>query len=159
MNSFLCCNMIFVILVKRSFHALPRRLIGLDNAGVFLSCTSFQRYKSASTYLFEFCKALRLAPELPTFYALLHYILEFSIIRINEVNTTQFSSIAELQFFDSPLWLFFAFRRFRHLSESLATKNVVWRSFAFLSVSSRTMHIHRVVFIQYGEPCETCPCI
>ena len=29
------CNMIFMILVRRSFHALPRRFIGLNNASVF----------------------------------------------------------------------------------------------------------------------------
>ena len=79
-----------------------------------------------------------------------HDILEFFTSWINEVNTTQFSSIVKPRFFDCPLLLFFAFRRFRYIFPHrqfcfpLATKCLVWRSFAFLSVPLRTMYIHAI---------------
>ena len=72
-----------------------------------------------------------------------HNLLELFICWINEVNTTQFSCIVKLRFFDSTLPTY--------LSKILATKCLVWRSFVFLSVSLRTMYFHLVVFHQYGE--------
>ena len=55
---------------------------------------------------------------------------------INEVNATQFSSIVELRFFSTIPTV---------LSKSLATKCLVWRWFAFLSVSFRTKYTHPVL--------------
>ena len=93
---------------------------------------------------------------------LFHNILEFLIIRINEVNTTQSSGIVELWFFDSPLSLLFAFRRFRHFFPNLWPQSVcVWSGGRLLSCQSppRPCISIRWFFIQYSEPCETCPCI
>ena len=120
------CNMIFMILVKRSFHALPRRFIGLNNASAFCLSILF----NATGF-----------PELPTLNCarrcgwhqnyqlstrILHDIFEFSIIRINEVNTAQFPGTVEPRFLDSPLLLFFACRRIGHIfPKSLAILEVV----------------------------------
>ena len=68
---------------------------------------------------------------------ILHDIFEFSIIWINDVNATQFSTIVELRIFDCPVMLFFTFRRVRHIfPQSLAIICRAWRSFVSLSVSS-----------------------
>ena len=47
--------------------------------------------------------------------SILHYALEFLLVKINEVNTTQTSGIVELWFFDRPLLILFAFLCIRHL--------------------------------------------
>ena len=63
------CNMIFMILVKRSFHVLPRRFIGLNNASVFDLAIVFNAIGFPVLLTFKFARHLRLASELPTFYA------------------------------------------------------------------------------------------
>ena len=82
-----------------------------------------------------------------------HDILEFFTSWINEVNTTQFSSIVKPRFFDSALLLFFAFRRFRHIFPNLWPQSV-WSGGRLLSGQSPSGPFFS---IQYSEPCETCP--
>ena len=82
-----------------------------------------------------------------------HYLLEFFICY-----TSQPSRTVELRFFDSPLFAFlFASTLLTGLSKSLATESLVWVSFGFLSVSSRTRYTFRWCLIQYREPCKTGP--
>ena len=83
-----------------------------------------------------------------------------SIIRNNEVNTSQPSGVVELWFLDSPLLLFFAFRRFRHIFPNLWPRSV-WpggRLFSCQSHPGPCISI-RWFFAQKSEPCETCPSI
>ena len=76
-----------------------------------------------------------------------HDILEFLIIRINEVNTTQSSGTVELRFFDSPLLLLFAFRRIRHIFPNLWPQSV-WSGGRLFSCQCHTRPCisHPVVF-------------
>ena len=89
---------------------------------------------------------------------ILHDVFEFLIIRISEVNTMQFSGIVELRFFDSPLWLFFALRRIRHIFPNLWPQSV-WSGGRLFSCQSPARPCISIQWfsIQYGEPCETCP--
>ena len=110
--------MVLVTLVKRSFHTLSRRFIGLNNSRT-RSATSFPvRY---SLGLARHCCCHRNF-QLST--RILHDILDFFIIWINEVNTTQFSCIDELRFLDSPLLFFFAFRLVRQVFPHLWPQSV-----------------------------------
>ena len=52
------------------------------------------------------------------------HTLEFLIVRVNEVNTTQTSGIAELWFLDCPLLLPFVFRCIGHMFPHLWPKGV-----------------------------------
>ena len=91
-----------------------------------------KRHKFPCALRVWFCKALRLASELPTFYApwILHLLDQWS-------NTTQFSTIVKPRFFDNPfLFFLFASTLLTHLSKFLASESLVCRSFVFLSVSS-----------------------
>ena len=139
--------MIFMTFVKSSFRTLSRRFVGFHNACVF--CLTFFRKATGFLVLFASGSARHCCRrrnfQLST--RISHNILELFIRGINEINTTQFSSIVKLRFFDSPLLLLFAFRRSRkHLSKFLATESLVWRSFAFLSISSGIKFFHPVVF-------------
>ena len=126
------CNMIFMTFMKSSFQTLSRRFVGFNNAGVF--CLSIFRTATGLPALFAsgFAKHCSWHRNFQLSTGIHHNILEFSICWINEVNTTQFSSIVELRFFDSPLLLSSSLRRFRHIFPYL------WQS-AFLSVASQTM--------------------
>ena len=83
---------------------------------------------------------------------------EFFIIRINEINTTQPSGIVELWFLDSPLSLFFAFRRIGHNFPDLRPQSV-WSGGRLFSSRSPPGPCNSIrwFFIQYSESCGTCP--
>ena len=115
------CHMIFVILVT-----LPRRFIGLDNASVFCLALLFKATSFLVLLTFNFARHCGWHRNFTLSTRSLHEIRKFST--------------------NSPLLLFFGFRRIRpHLSKSLATMCLVWRSFVFLSVSPCTMNIHPMI--------------
>ena len=132
-----------MILVRRSFHAFPRRFVGFNNASIF--CLVFSNRATGLPVLatLKFAVHCSWHRNFQLSTRIFHKTLEFLIIRINEVNTTQFFSIVELRFFDSPLLLFFAFRRIRHIFPNLWPQSV-WSGcgLVFLSVFSQTMYIH-----------------
>ena len=108
----------------RSFHTFPHRFIGFSNTSVFLSCVLqlCDRFPCAS--LVESCKALQAGIGTSNFLrAWCPWILHH-LDQINEVNTTQFSSVVKFRLFDSPLSLFFAFRRVRHIFPNLWPQSV-----------------------------------
>ena len=102
---YISSNMIFMIFMKRSFRTLSRRLVGFDNGSVFLSCTSFQRCRSPCTSRVEFCKALQLASELPTFYACFFMItLNSSPAGSMRLNTRNFPTLSSFRHIFPNLW-------------------------------------------------------
>ena len=54
---------------KSSFHTLPRRFVGFNDACVFCLANTQNASSFPVTLRVGFCKALQLASELPTFYA------------------------------------------------------------------------------------------
>ena len=151
------CNMIFIILVKRSFHVLPRRFIGLNNASVFCLAILFNATGFPVLLTFKFAKHSGWHRNFQLSTRIIHDSFEFLIIRINEVNTTQISSIVELRFLDSTLLLFLCISTHQtYLSKSQATKCLVWRSFVLLSLPGPRKSI-RWFFIQHNESCGACP--
>ena len=135
-----------MILVKRSFHALSPRFVGLNNASVFCLALLSNATGFPARITLNLARHCSWHRNFQLSTRILHDVLEFFIIRINEVDTTQFSDIVELRFFDSPLAFLYVSTRETYLSESVATKYLVLRSIVFLSVSPRTMFIHPVVF-------------
>ena len=129
--------MIFMIFMKRSFHALSRRLVvGFDNGSVFCLALLFNAAGLPVLLASSFARHCSWHRNFQLSTRVFHDILQFFTSWINKANTTQFSSIVKPRFFDSPLLLFFAFRPLPiYLSKPLATKCLVWRSLAFLSVS------------------------
>ena len=121
-----------------------------------LSCKFLGRCRFPCTLVLWSCKALLLASELPTFYEHFSWCPWIPHL-MDQWNTTQSSGIVELRFFDSPLVFFSSLRHIRHIFPNLWPQSVWWRSFASLSVASRTMKIHSVVLIQHREPSEPCP--
>ena len=102
------CNVTFMTLVRRSFHALPRSFIGLNNASVFcLALVNATGFPALLTLKFARHCGWHRNFQLST--RILNNILRFSIIKINEVNTTQSPGIVDLRFCDGLLLLFFAF--------------------------------------------------
>ena len=148
-----------MIFLKRSFHAFPHRFISLDNANVFCLANLFNATGFPVPLTLKFARHCGWHRNFQLSTRAFHDVFEFSNIRINELNTTQFRGIIELRFLDRQLLLFFAFRRIgTYLSKSLATKCRVLRSFVFSSVSpSRPCISIQWIFVQYSEYCETCP--
>ena len=104
LNSFLFLQYDLHDLMKSSFHSLSRRFIGFNDACVFCpaiiqNITNFLVLSSGSAkhccWHRNFLFSMRI----------LHHILKLSIIRINQINTTQFHCIVDLRFFGSPLLL------------------------------------------------------
>ena len=112
------CNMMFMIFVMRSFHAYPHSFVGFTNTSIF--CLVFSNCDTGFPVLatLEFLRRCGWHRNFQHSTSIFHYTLEFLIIRINEINTAQFSGIIEFWFLDGPL-LFLTF---------LATKCVIWRS-------------------------------
>ena len=140
---------------KSSFHTLSRRFVGL---GVFC-LTSF---RNATGFLVVFASVFARHcswhRNFQFYTRFLHDILELFISSINEVNTTQCSSIIELRLFDSQLLLFFVLRRFRHIFQNFWPQSV-WSGGRLLSCQCLTRPTKSIwwFLIQYREPCETCP--
>ena len=152
--------MILMKLVKRSFHAFPRRLVDFKNANVFCLAHPFQRYKSR-VYLSRWSLARHCSWHRNFQFSTcsLHDIFEFSIVTINEVNSTQFSSIVELRFFDCATFAIpCVWTLPTCLSKISGHKVSGLEVVCFLvSLSSGQWKSIRCFFIQYGEFCETCP--
>ena len=93
--------MIFMMFATKSFHALPHRFVGFNSTSVY--CLVFSNCATSFPILVTLRFArhccwhrnYQLSTRIP------HKFLEFLIIKINEVNTTQFSGIVKLQFVDS----------------------------------------------------------
>ena len=85
-----------------------------------------------------------------------HNFLEFCTRWISGVNTTQFSSVVELRFFDGPLLLLSSLRRYRHIFPCLWPQSV-WPGGRLLSCQSLSRPCISIwwFFVQYCEPCET----
>ena len=139
--------MIFMILVRRSFHAFPQRFIGFNNTSVF--CLVF--FNCATNFpvlvTLKFARHCGWHRNFQLSTRIFRDILEFFIIRINEVNATQSSGIVELWFLGDPFLLCFAFRRIGHIFPNLWPQSV-WPGGRWFSCQSpsRTMYIHPVVF-------------
>ena len=84
----LSCNMIFMTLVKRSFHAFPQRFIGFKNTSVF--CLEFFNCATGFPVLItlKFARHCGWHRNVQLSTRIFHDILELVKIRINEVNTT-----------------------------------------------------------------------
>ena len=92
-------NMIFIIFVKRSFHALCRRLVGFDNVSVILSCKHPGRYKSSLCSLPLVLHSIAAGIGTSNFLRAFFSLLEVLICWIYGVNAPQFSCIVKLRFF------------------------------------------------------------
>ena len=134
--------MIFMIFVKGSFHTLPRRFVGLNNASVFRLAILFNATGFPVLLTLSLARHCDWHRNFQFSTRILHDILEFFIIWINEVNTTQFSGIVELRFCDSPLMLFFAFRRVRHIFPNLGPQSVWSGGLLFSCQSPFTDHVY-----------------
>ena len=129
--------------MKRSFHALSLRLVGFENTGVF--CLAFLFNDTSFPVLLALKILQRIAAGWHRSFQLstrvVHNVFEFFISWINELNTAQFSCIVMLRFFDSPLLLFFAFRRFRHILPNLWPPSV-WPGSRLLSCQFLPDHVY-----------------
>ena len=120
----LSCNMIFMISVRRSFHAFPHRFIGLNNTSIFCLAILFNATGFPVLITLKFARHCGWHRNFQLSTRIFHDILKSLIIRINEVNTTQYSGIVQLWFLDSPLLLFFAFQRIAHIFPNLWPQSV-----------------------------------
>ena len=81
--------------------------------------------------------------------SILDGLSEFLILRIDQVFTTQTSGIIEFWFFDSPFFAFlYVWMHRTHVSTFLSVICQAWRSFVFLSVSTRTTFFRLAVSLQ-----------
>ena len=135
MNSFPFQQYDFMIFMKRSFHAVSRRLVGFDNGSVFCLALLFNAAGLPVLLASSFARHCSWHRNTQLSTRVFHDILEFFTSWINEVNTTQFSSIVKPRFFDSPLLLFFALRRFRYIFPNLWPQSV-WCGGRLLSCQS-----------------------
>ena len=106
----------------------------------------FHRDRFPCTAHVEFCKALRLAWELPTFYA--HSSWYLWILHLVQT--------VELRFFDSPLLLFSSLRRLRHIFPYLWPQRF-WsggRLFSCQSLTGPRISLQQF-FTHYSESCGT----
>ena len=88
-----------MIYVMSSFHSDSHRFVSFNNTSVFcLVFSSTCGRVPCCSDLLKFYKALLLASEFPTLYEHFHDILEFLIIRINEVNTRSFLALSSFGF-------------------------------------------------------------
>ena len=150
--------MIFMTFMKSSFQTLSRRFVGFNIASVFCLAILF------NAKVFPVLATLKIArhcgwhQDFQLSTSILHNILDFFICWINEVNTTQCSSIVELQFVHSPLSLFSSLRRFRHIFPHLWRQSV-WAGGRLFSCQSPTGPWKSIwwFLIQFCESCETCP--
>ena len=138
--------MIFVVLVRRSFHAFPRRFIDFNHTSIFRIVLSSCATSLPVLITLKFARHCSWHENFQLSASIIHEIFEF-FIRINEVNTTQSSCIVELWFLESPFLLFFAFRRIGHIFPNLWPQSV-WPGGRWFSCQSLTgtMKIHLVVF-------------
>ena len=127
---------------KRSFHASPHRFIGFPY-----------------TCHVEVCKALRLASEFPFFYAHLSW---YPWIPHHQDQWSKYHAIfwhcrALVSRSATVASLCVSMHR-THVSTSLPTKCLAWRSFAFLSVSPRPCILRiNMFFQQYIQWCSRNP--
>ena len=143
-----------MIPARHTFQSYSHRFVGFNNTSVF--CLVFFNCATGFPVLI----ALKLARHCG-WHWIFHLstrifldILEFLIITINEINTTQSSGIVELWFLEAHHLLFFAFRRIGHIFPNVLPQSV-WpggRLFSCQSCISIPWF-----FIQYGESCEPCP--
>ena len=118
MNLSFSCNVIFMMSVRSSFLRIHKdslastiqanRFVSFNNTSVFCcvqQCGNFPCYFGTMKLTKHCCWHRNF--QLST--SIVHDILEFVIIKINETNTTQSSDIVELWFLDGPLLLLFAF--------------------------------------------------
>ena len=94
-----------MISVRSYFHPDSHRFVSFNNTSIF--CLVFSNCATSFPVLLTLSLAghCRWHRNFQLSTRILHEILEFFIIWINEVKTTQFSSFVELRFFDSPLTL------------------------------------------------------
>ena len=78
-----CCNMIFMIPVRNSFHSNSRGLVSFDNTTIFSPNTTLEFSTAVHWSLTRHCR-WHGNFELPT--SVFHDVLEFLILRINEVH-------------------------------------------------------------------------
>ena len=107
-----------------------------------------QRHRFLCNSHVEVCKALRLTSELPPFYAHSSWCLWISHHQDRWSETPRnFLTLSSFRIFDSPLWLFFAFRRIKNIFLNFWSQSV-WSGGRLFSCQSpaRPMYIHPVVF-------------
>ena len=103
------------ILVMRSFHAYPHSVVGFNCTSTF--CLVFSNCATGfpARTMLKFTRHCCWHRNFQLSSSICHFSLEFLIVRVNEVNTTQTSGIVELWFLDFPLLLLFAFRCIGHM--------------------------------------------
>ena len=131
--------------VRSSFHSDSERFVTFNNTSVFclVSSNSAAGFNATSVQGSSFTKHCCWHRNCQLSTSILHDILEFSMFRTNEVNTTQSSGIVKLRW--STFAFLFASTLLTYLSKFLATESLVWMSFAFLSVSHQTSNIVNLV--------------
>ena len=88
-------------------HAPPRYMHALFLESCWIHNSSLQFSEKGSVSLFLSCKALPPPVQLPTFSCVFDGFFMFTIFRIDEINTSQPSSVTELWFLVCPFLLFF----------------------------------------------------
>ena len=142
-----CCFCFWYFLLVESLPDAFSKIRRHQRCMRILSCKFLGRCRFPCTLVLWSCKALLLASELPTFYE------HFSWCPGSPHNQVQWSKYHAIfwhcrasVFRWSTFVFLFASTHTTYLSKNLSTKCLVWRSFASLSVASRTMKIHPVVF-------------